>query len=114
MIDRTLHSRNQDASQEEVDRLLGEIASEFFKKISQGESPKIEEYTERHPELADMIRQALNALQVVGDSVAEGKTRIFASGTGDEAVSPKGKGREKQLGDFRILHELGRGGMGDV
>ena len=44
MIDRTIHSRLRDARQEEVDRLLGEIATEFFERISQGESPKIDQY----------------------------------------------------------------------
>lgn len=45
----------------DLDRVLGEIATEFFERLSKGESPKIEEYVERHPGMAEMIRLAFPA-----------------------------------------------------
>ena len=40
----------------DADRLLGEVAEDYFQRISQGDQPSIEEYAARYPEIADLIR----------------------------------------------------------
>ena len=87
-----------------LESLLGEVAGEFFDRMANGERPEIDEYVNRYPELADQIRGAFPALQVVGDS----RTESNGLGTEDNLNG------QKTLGDFRILRELGRGGMGVV
>ena len=89
---------------QDLDLLLGRVATEFFERLSRGEAPQVDEYVQLHPEIAEMIRHALPALQMVTDSLADASSI---------ALSP-GERHEKQLGDFHILHELGRGGMGIV
>ena len=95
------------ATAQDLDQLLGQVATEFFERLARGETLDIEEYVQRYPEIAQLIRQALPALQMVSDSMAEvsGSPQLLGS------VSEK---YEKRLGDFRILQELGRGGMGVV
>ena len=85
--------------------LLAEIADEFIRRIDRGEQPDVEEYAKRHPQIADVLRQILPALELMRfppvDSVA---------GTGP----PDKTQQAGRLGDYRILREIGRGGMGVV
>ena len=92
------------AASQDLDLLLGQVATEFFERLSRGEAPQVDEYVQRHPEIAEMIRHALPALQMVSDSIADASSN----------APSLGEKHEKRLGDFHILHELGRGGMGIV
>jgi serine/threonine protein kinase/Flp pilus assembly protein TadD len=88
-----------------VEALLGQIADEFTQRLNRGEHPDIEEYARRYPEMADLLRQILAALSVMGPAAAESAV--------DGAAPPQGS-VPGCLGDFRILREVGRGGMGVV
>jgi serine/threonine protein kinase len=79
-----------------VESLVSQIADEFLERVGRGERPDVEEYADRHPALAAVLRQILPALQVL-----RGPAEPMA------ALSDA-------LGDFRILREIGRGGMGVV
>jgi Flp pilus assembly protein TadD/serine/threonine protein kinase len=90
----------------ELEALLGQVADEFTERLKQGEQPDIEEYVERHPQIGDLLRQVLGALQVMGP----GELELGPATDGAEAAAfPTGC-----LGDFRIAREIGRGGMGIV
>jgi serine/threonine-protein kinase len=94
-----------------VDRSpVGLLAEEFAERLRRGERPSLTEYTSRYPEHADEIRELFPALAMMEQFKPEPSER---SGTSDEA--PVGAGRVPgRLGDFRILREVGRGGMGVV
>ena len=47
---------------------LGQIADEFTRRLQHGEKPDIEDYARRYPDMADMLRQVLPALQVMGSA----------------------------------------------
>jgi hypothetical protein len=36
--------------------LLGQLAEEFTRRVREGKPPEIEEYAQRHPEIAERIR----------------------------------------------------------
>ena len=63
--------KTEAAAAQDLDQLLGQVATEFFERLARGETPDIDEYAQRHPEIAQLIRQALPALQVVSDSMAD-------------------------------------------
>jgi len=85
--------------------LVSQAADEFLERIEQGESPDVEAYAERFAAVADVLRDVLPALQAMRDERPTNQPL-----DGDRAVAAI----EGQLGDFRILRELGRGGMGIV
>jgi hypothetical protein len=89
---------------ESLDSLVGRVADEFLARQERGERPDPEEYAARHPEAADLIRRALAALRAVGES-------NLADGT---LLPPGEPPVPESLGDFRILREVGRGGMSVV
>src|SRR4051812_46114732 len=87
----------------DLDSLVARVADEFRERQRQGEQPDPEEYAACHPEAADVLRGVLASLQLLEVSAAPG---ISAP----ESESPA----SGVLGDFRIIREVGRGGMGVV
>src|SRR5262249_61512055 len=86
------------------------LADEFLASCKRGEGPTIKEYCDRHPELADEIRDVFEAVLMVED-LKPGSSDV--TGAPADAVPSDGK-RLEQVGDYRILGEIGRGGMGVV
>jgi serine/threonine protein kinase/WD40 repeat protein/Flp pilus assembly protein TadD len=87
------------------------LAEEFLERYRRGERPPLSEYTDKHPALAEEIRDLFPALVMMEDVRPGGE-----DATGDygaEASVVEGKKLER-VGDYRILREVGRGGMGIV
>ena len=87
------------------------LAEEFLDRKRRGEQPTLREYVDRYPELADDIRDLFPALLMMEDlgESSGGTTGSLAADNG-AAVGV----RLQRLGDYRILREIGRGGMGVV
>ena len=87
------------------------LAEEFLDRKRRGEHPTLREYVERHPELAGEIRDLFPALLMMEDLGEDsgGTTGSLAADNGAALGT-----RLKRLGDYRLLREIGRGGMGVV
>jgi WD40 repeat protein/serine/threonine protein kinase/tetratricopeptide (TPR) repeat protein len=88
---------------------IDKLADEFLSRHRRGENPSVTEYADKYPELADEIRDLFPAL-VMMEELKPGAPEESAA---DEGVRVEGKQLER-LGDYRILREVGRGGMGIV
>ena len=85
-----------------------ELAEEFAARYRRGERPGLQEYIDRYPDLADEIRELFPALVEV-ERVKEDQPARPGAAEAAAALPPLG-----QVGDYRILREVGRGGMGVV
>jgi serine/threonine protein kinase/WD40 repeat protein/Tfp pilus assembly protein PilF len=101
-----LEASEMAVSQSDKDDLIDRLAEEIAKRFRKGERPTLAEYLEQYPDLADEIRELLPALfeleQVKDDAAEEG---VSSAPTSPIPTS---------VGDYLILREIGRGGMGVV
>ncbi len=83
------------------------LADEFAQRLRSGERPSIEDYANRYPEHAELIR-------VVFPSVAA--VERIANREPDSVASPPSvpSNAPKTFGDFDIVRRIGSGGMGVV
>src|SRR5262249_38971568 len=82
----------------------------FLARHKQGDRPTIREYCAKHPAIADEIRDVFEALLMVEDLKPGSGDGGGADGDADQI----GGKRLEQVGDYRILGEIGGGGMGVV
>jgi serine/threonine protein kinase len=89
----------------QLDSAVALLVEELIDRLQAGEADA-EAFVAAHPEHAETLRRLLPALRVMADlsNSAEDERRSFGS---DGA--PLG-----ELGDFRLVREVGRGGMGVV
>ena len=83
---------------------LGQLAEEFLARYRLGERPAPTEYAHRHPDLADQILELFPALVMMED----------VRPNPPSAAAPAVTGPPRRLGEYRIVGEIGRGGMGVV
>ncbi len=89
--------------------LLDRLVEEFNERFRKGERPSVKEYCDRHPDLADDLRELLPALA----QVEQAKDGLAQEGKAASPAPPSAPVLQ-HLGDFRILREVGHGGMGVV
>ena len=86
-----------------------ELAEEFAERLRRGERPSLTEYTNKYPQWADEIRDLFPALAMV----EQFKPQTLEA-TGEGFIGESNRLTITQLGEYRILREVGRGGMGIV
>ena len=86
---------------------LEEITDDFLRRCRQLERPDVEDYAARYPEFEDEIRATLPLLALLEE---------FGPDSEDPSLQqPKwSTPKVTNIGDYRILGEIGRGGMGIV
>jgi serine/threonine protein kinase len=94
-----------DADNDDVRDPFERIAEEFVERRRKGESPSVDEYAKRYPEHAEAIRKLLPAVAMI---------ERLGQGAEHPAQTELARPIPAKLGDFRIIRQLGRGGMGVV
>ena len=90
--------------------LFDHLAHEFAERYRRGERPSLTEYADRCPDLADQIRELFPAMAMMEGFGGDGRPPPAPVGGRPRREGPM----PERLGDYRILREIGRGGMGVV
>ena len=85
------------------DEQLIELVDEFLELARKGESPSLDAFCEQHPSHADELREVIPALGMLEELHPEDKSNDSA-----EDDLPE------NIGDYQIIGQIGRGGMGVV
>lgn len=100
------HTRRNETEEWQADRQpVEELAAEFADRLRVGDRVSIEEYALKYPDLAAQIRELFPAITAI--------ERLNGKRASDAALA-SGLSKNKQLGDYRIVGEIARGGMGVV
>src|SRR5262245_42681006 len=86
------------------------LAEEFAERLRRCERPSIEDYVAAQPDCADQIRQLFPTLVLMEELGPDDDST-------PGAASPRTRFEAaplQRLGDFRVVREVGRGGMGVV
>jgi WD40 repeat protein/serine/threonine protein kinase len=92
-----------------IDPVLADLTEEFARLLQAGEPITIEGFVSLHPEKAEELRRLLPTLVALAN--------LSGAPSKDNADFPPIEGRDQaigRLGDFRLIREVGRGGMGVV
>ena len=88
------------------------LAEEFVERYRRGERPPLSEFIARSPEHADEIRDLFPALVMMEQIAPE--SEFISLAPAQASLRSRQIEHPERLGDFRILGEIGRGGMGVV
>jgi serine/threonine protein kinase/Tfp pilus assembly protein PilF len=90
------------------------VMEEYLNALEAGRRPRPEDFLARYPDLAPVLARALDGLEFIREAASQLREPVAgdppAGGEGDGADALAGR----PLGDFRIIRQVGRGGMGVV
>ena len=100
----------QPRSTSRTDSIQAELIEQYLQRLQAGETVDSSEFAAQYPDHAEALRQLLPALQLMAE-LSRSAVRDRSSLPLSDAISGPELG---VVGDFRILREVGRGGMGVV
>lgn len=89
--------------------VIERLADSFVSQYREGQRPSIEEYARRHPDLAGELRELLKAIVLLERQAAACESNGDGRAAHENVTPPP-----KAIGEFTIVREVGRGGMGVV
>lgn len=110
----TEHDPPSDSGDLLDDPRVWELVTEFQEELKSGRRPDRAVYINRYPELAAAVAECLDGLQMLNAGLSSGGSpprKTAQSPMPDVTASPQSSA---PLGDFQIIGEIARGGMGVV
>ncbi len=111
------HGPLADSEESEIEQNVGseqqqlaDVLQRYLAELEQGKLPDRDALLAEHPEIQSDLNACLASLDLIHQATAEVAGQINA----DDALPDGQQTPTSTLGDFRILREIGRGGMGVV
>jgi serine/threonine protein kinase len=102
-------SCSQRSAAQDNPRVVAALES-YLEALRNGRGWSREEFLAKHFEISEVLDQCLSGLEFIQAAAAQLEQSQLSSATDPaDAIPPSAR-----LGDYRILHEIGRGGMGVV
>jgi serine/threonine-protein kinase len=101
------------AADDARDQALANLLDELTRRATQGKTVDIEAIGRQHPEFADELRQLWGAM-MLADAVGRHASKADTSANNTGLVASVEFDLPYQFGDYQLVEELGRGGMGVV
>ncbi|HTU24734.1 MAG TPA: serine/threonine-protein kinase [Pirellulales bacterium] len=133
------HVADGSMTEDAIELLVAEATDEFLERARRGEQPDVDEFARRYPQIAGVLRGLLPALRsahrgssatgqhgaqetgqrsqsTAGRTAGDGASRSTGSGTAPwlHGGAETDGAKLGMLGEFRLIRELGRGGMAIV
>src|SRR5262249_22646096 len=99
-----------DGERSERDRRLDEVVTAYLKEVELGMAPNQAEWLARHPDLAE----DLAAFFAAQDQVDQLAAPLRGPAPGEAAAADHSLDIVRYFGDYELLEEIARGGMGVV
>jgi serine/threonine protein kinase len=103
---------HSDASSIPDDPRLLQAVHEYMQELEAGEKPDRQQWLARYPDLRDPLAQCLEGLDILHQAAPLGQSPLLGglltAAQAGESLPPN------PVGDFQIVREIGRGGMGIV
>ncbi len=96
------------------DEVVQDLADEYLARYRNGERPHLKEYVDRYPDLAEEIQKNFSGMAMIEDILIDDEDLSIGIEHGAPLSGVSQWKTHWQLGDYRILREIGRGGMGVV
>ncbi len=97
----------------EREQRLDEVVLAYLKAVEAGQKPDHQELLDRHADLLPELAQFFEDADALGGLALRSRSVKPATALAGESVSET-IAEGKELGDFRIVREVGKGGMGIV
>ena len=104
--DASVHDYASQLSPEQQEQ-LAVILDEYLVEIEGGTEPNLDELCDQHTEMAPAIRHYVQSLRILKVAATDVRDR-------SNRQHPQSDIPTKQIGDYQIVREIGRGGMGVV
>ena len=97
-------------SEREPNPTVLRILEDYLAQLEQGIPPDPEALLRKHAEVADLLQEYLASLQFLHNAAL----KLRNDSESGDSIQPSLNEETWQLGDYRVIRELGRGGMGVV